>query len=133
MKRTEVLKVCLMPWVHSSQQKCSPNKSIKYLSPNYHGTKKQKWRIKKFYWNRRNKSPNPVFMYTSPKGQDTLHFKLHGYILGWSFCQKDLQRGDVHILLAKFNISEKLVLSVRFKKKKIWMFVHFTLKLKHLC
>jgi len=34
-------------------------------------------------------------------------------------------------LLAKINISEKLILNVRLKKK-IWMFLQFNLKLKHL-
>jgi hypothetical protein len=41
-------------------------------------------------------------------GQDLLHFKLHSYILGLSFYQKDLQRGDGHIFVSKDKNFKKI-------------------------
>jgi hypothetical protein len=57
--------------------------------------------------------------------QELLHLTRNGYLLGSSFCQKDLQMGGVCILLGQINISVKLIFLIT-ARSRILKSVHFS-------
>jgi hypothetical protein len=49
--------------------------------------------------------------------QELLHFTMNGYLLGSSFCRKDLQRGGTFILLRTDHYFSKIDISHRCKEQ----------------